>query len=252
MQNSTQNRRQTHAALQEKLNSLLVDIRLYEKGLRALSVDLQPQLVKYLLKTHGQDICNEISLYVAAECNLNYAECTLTPEQRNKIALDSGSEYKSTLVALNKAVAGASIEDFLTAAENVLESCSMILKKVDKKKDRTLVMCHKHALLEQLANCREPALTLHLTVLIIFTIVTQSMLHASGKFVSAILTFLLPSLSREQSDLLRDYHDSVLKLLTATPDSEEIKQLAQELDAKLDAVKAIASSYKKPSSACAE
>lgn len=34
LQNSTQNRRQTHAAIQEKLNSLLVHIRLYEKGLK--------------------------------------------------------------------------------------------------------------------------------------------------------------------------------------------------------------------------
>lgn len=252
LQNTTQNRRQTHAALQEKLNTLLVDIRLYEKGLRTLPVELQSQLVKYLLKTHGQDICNEISIYVASECNLNYAESTLTPEQRNKIAQDCGQEYKPALTALNKAVAGASIDDFLTAAENALESCSMILKKIDKKKDRTQVLCHKHALLQQLSNCREPALTLHLTVLVIFTIVTQSMLHASGKFVSSILSFLQPSLNREQSDLLRDYHDLVLKLLTASPDSDETKQLVQELDAKLDAVKAIATSYKKPGSTSAD
>lgn len=220
--------------------------------MRALPADLQPQLVKYLLKTHGQDICNEISLYVAAECNLNYTENTLTPEQRNKIAQECGQEYKSALIALNKAVAAASIDDFLTAAENALESCSMILKKIDKKKDRTLVLCHKHALLEQLANCNDPALTLHLTVLIIFTIVTQSMLNASGKFVSSILQFLQPSLNQEQSDLLRNYHDLVLKLLTAAPDSDETKQVAQELDAKLDAIKAIATSYKKPGSSNAE
>lgn len=213
-----------------------------------MPADLQPQLIKYLLKTHGQDICNEISLYVAAECNLNYVESTLTPEQRNKIAQECGQEYKAALVALNKAVVGSSIDDFLSAVETALESCSMILKKIDKKKDRTLVLCHKHALLEQLANCREPALTLHLTVLILFTIVTQSMLHASGKFVSSILSFLQPSLNREQSNLLRDYHDMVLKLLITAPDTDEIKQLSQELDAKLDAVKAIATAYKKPGS----
>lgn len=34
LQNSTQNRRQTHTALQDKVNALLVDIRLYEKGLK--------------------------------------------------------------------------------------------------------------------------------------------------------------------------------------------------------------------------
>lgn len=50
--------------------------------------------------------------------------------------LISGQEYKSTFTALNKAINGTSIEDFLTAAENAMQTCSMILKKVDKKKDR--------------------------------------------------------------------------------------------------------------------
>lgn len=56
----------------------------------------------------------------------------------NKISrkLISGQEYKSTLTALNKAINGSSIEDFLTAAENAMQACSMILKKIDKKKDR--------------------------------------------------------------------------------------------------------------------
>lgn len=39
-------------------------------------------------------------------------------------------------MALNKAVAGTSIEEFLEAAANALETCGMILKKIDKKKDR--------------------------------------------------------------------------------------------------------------------
>lgn len=161
LQNTTQNQRQTHAALQTKLNEMLVNIRLYEKGLRLLPPDLQLQLVKYLLKSHGTDICNDIFFYVANECSLNYSDNNLKPEQRNKIAQDcgmfvelcivflcisiqinskfsanSGQEYKSALNALNKAVAGTSIDEFLEAAENALEACGMILKKIDKKKDR--------------------------------------------------------------------------------------------------------------------
>lgn len=47
-----------------------------------------------------------------------------------------GQEYKAALAALNKAVAGSSIDEFLEATENALEACGMILKKIDKKKDR--------------------------------------------------------------------------------------------------------------------
>lgn len=93
LQNTTQNQRQTHAALQTKLNEMLVNIRLYEKGLRLLPVDLQSQLVKYLLKSHGNEVCNEIFFYVANECSLNYSDENLKPEQRNKIAQDCGKSY---------------------------------------------------------------------------------------------------------------------------------------------------------------
>lgn len=245
LQNSSQNRRQTHAALQEKLNGLLVDIRLADKGLHLLPPDQQSQLIKYLLKTHGQDVCNELFLYVAAECNLNYNENSLTSDQRNKIVNECGQEYKSALVALNKSISGASIDDFYAATENAMESCSMIVKKIDKKKDRTQILCHKHELLDQLSKCNDPALTLHLTALIIFTIATQNILHASGKFVSSILSYLQSMLSAEQSSALREYHDLVLKLLTSSADSDEMKNVSQQLDAKLEDIKKIATTYKR-------
>lgn len=82
LQNNNQNRRQT----QDKLNNLLNDIRLYEKGLKVLSADLQPQLVKYLLKSLGGDFANEIAFYIACECGLAYNDSSLTQEQRTKIS----------------------------------------------------------------------------------------------------------------------------------------------------------------------
>lgn len=88
LQNNNQNRRQTHSAIQDKLNNLLNDIRLYEKGLKVLSADLQPQLVKYLLKSLGGDFANEIAFYIACECALTYNDSSLTQEQRTKISQD--------------------------------------------------------------------------------------------------------------------------------------------------------------------
>lgn len=134
---NSQNRRQTHANLQDKLNNLYNDIRLYEKGIKLLPAAIQSQLVKYLLKSLGTDFCNEIFFYVAAECNLNSNGTTLTVEQRNKITQDCSQEYKPTLQKLNKAItSSASIDEFLDVAESSLQTCSMILKKIDKKKDR--------------------------------------------------------------------------------------------------------------------
>lgn len=254
---NNQNRRQTHANLQDKLNNLYNDIRLYEKGIKLFAADVQPQLVKYLLKSLGTDFCNEIFFYVAAECNLNSNGTTLTAEQRNKIAQDCSQEYKSALQTLSKATASsASIDDFLVVAENSLQACSMILKKIDKKKDRNLILCHKHGLLEQLANCSEPALVLHLAVLIIFTISTQNMLHASGRHVSAILSFLQPSLGPEQAQTLTTYHDLVLKLLSAETTSDNDKPNVEEISKQLEkltpTVKDIATNFKKAGVTSAE
>lgn len=101
------------------------------------------------------------------------------------------------------------------------------------------------------------------------------MLHASGKYVSSILRFLQTFLNPEQSEILKNYHgnksaykkidfghehllfiilipDLVMKLLTLAPDSEEVKSISSELDEKLAAVKAVASSYKKPGVVSAE
>uniref|UniRef100_A0A6B2EII5 E3 UFM1-protein ligase 1 homolog n=1 Tax=Phlebotomus kandelakii TaxID=1109342 RepID=A0A6B2EII5_9DIPT len=246
LQNSTQNRRQTHAALQEKLNNLIGDVRLYEKGLKLFPADVQQQLVKYLLKTLGTDICNELFFYVAIECSLNFSTSSLSPEQRNSIVQECGQEYKSALSTLNKTLSGQSIDDFLMASENALQECSMILKKIDKKKDRSLILAHKHGLLDQLTNCTDPALVLHLVCLVIFTISTQCMLHASGRHVAALLAFLQPQLQTEQAHLLTQYHDLVLRVLTVAEGDEDGKmEVLRQLEDLTPRVKEVASSFKK-------
>lgn len=238
-------RRQNHSSLQEKLNVLLVDIRLYEKGLKLLPPDVQPQLIKYLLKSLGTDICNEITLYVANECNLNVKSTNFTIEQRNKIAQECDLEYKSALTELNKALTKSSIEEFLIAAEVALKACSMILKKIDKKKDKTLILQHKEKLLQQLSEAEDPAIILHLVALILFTSASNNILHASGRFVSNILQYLQPQLNPVQNECLIQYHDLVLKLLNAGSDSDEGKDLLEQLKSHQKGVIDLAKTFEK-------
>lgn len=82
----------------------------------------------------------------------------------------------------------------------------MVVKKVDKKKDRALIIQHKEKLCQQLSETEDHALTFHLTALILFITVTGCILHASGRFVSHILTFIRPNMSFEQNDLLTQFH----------------------------------------------
>lgn len=139
LQNTMQNRKQTHSTLQDKLNNWINDIRLYEKGLKMFtSADVQSQLSKYLLKSLGSEFCNEITYYVALESDLNFVSSItpqLTNEQKNRIIAECESTFKQPLTTLNKSL-NENIEEFLNAAENMLSVCSMILKKIDKKKDK--------------------------------------------------------------------------------------------------------------------
>ncbi|KAH8292025.1 hypothetical protein KR054_003682 [Drosophila jambulina] len=222
------NRRQTHAAIQDRINTLLIDIRLYEKGLKLFPQDTQSQLVKYLLKSLGNEICNELSLYVASECNLTVKNTHLNVDQRNKLAQECDAQYRTALLEQNKAL-NRTIDDFELATEAVLKTCSMIIKKVDKKKDRLLIADHKKKLQEQLLGCQEPALMLHLAALILFTTISGCILHASGKFVSAILQHIRGSLNESQNALLLRYHDLVLQVLQASPDSNDSKIAHEQL-----------------------
>lgn len=131
------------------------------------------------------------------------------------------------------------------AAENALQACSMIVKKIDKKKDRILIHSHKLGLLDQLAVCTDPATVLHLALLIMFTSSTQNMIHASGRHVSALLSFLKPSIAEEQAKVLTEHHDLVLRTLYTEEDGEQVKEHQARLLELVFEIREIAKNFKK-------
>lgn len=104
---------------------------------------------------------------------------------------------------------------------------------------------HKQGLLDQLYKCNDPSLLLHLAALVIFTIVTGNMLHASGKFVSSILEFLANGfLSDEENMQLLKFHELVLMLFKA--DSDDVKaDVTGKLDEMIPKIKDMAANFKK-------
>ena len=136
LQDASQNRKQTHTSAQDKLNILINDIKLYEKGLKSLPAEVQTQFVKYLLKSLGGDILSEFCKYAANQCNLTVQGDVLTVEQRNKIINDLSDEFMKPLVSLNGTLSDQNMESFFQAVDACLSDFGMILKKVDKKKDK--------------------------------------------------------------------------------------------------------------------
>ncbi len=72
------------------------------------------------------------------------------------------------------------------------------------------------------------------------------MLHASGKFVPAILSKLEPTLEQEEADFLRQFQDSVVKHCgMADDDGDERARLGEEMSGQLSRLREVAASKKK-------
>lgn len=53
----------------------------------------QADLIKYLLKSLGNDICNELITYIAHECQIEVKNPNLNVDQRNKLAQECGKYF---------------------------------------------------------------------------------------------------------------------------------------------------------------
>ncbi|KAE8749858.1 hypothetical protein FOCC_FOCC003327 [Frankliniella occidentalis] len=259
MSNNIGARRKTHNDLQEKLNSLITNVRLFEKGLKGFSTDVIPpakesphsQLSKYLLKTFCTDIANEIVGFIAQERMLQWDSTKdILQETRQKVAQESGGAEKEALLKLNKSLLGSSLDDFFSALEIALSSdvCDVVIRKSDKKKERVMVFGHRQALLEQLNSSEDPAHVLHIATLVLCQGVTQNMLHASGRYVNILLSFLQPHLPAGTYSTLQEYYDLVLKLLSTDQPNEDAKTTVMfQLQEKMPIIKDIANTFKKTS-----
>lgn len=189
----------------ERLNVLITNIRIFDKGIKHLDKTDQAPLTKYLLKSLGIDFVTSIFKLAAQQNMLQVAE-NLTTETRQRLLLELPVDVKEPLTVIHKTVMGDSVEDFLNNADKVMAACCLVLKKYDKKKERPQIHAHREALLEELNATQDPALALHLVTSVLFTAVTQNALHMSGRHVTTVLTFLQQQLEPNTMSTLSRYH----------------------------------------------
>lgn len=123
-------------------------------------------------------------------------------QARQKLINGLPQNLRTPLQSLHKALQGATVEEFLNEAETALSACDIVLRKVDKKKEKTNTTHQRQVLIEQLNAAKDAALVLHVAALLLFHTVTQTILNASGRFVPQIISFLQPHLPVATSELL--------------------------------------------------
>ncbi|XP_043279761.1 E3 UFM1-protein ligase 1 homolog [Venturia canescens] len=228
--------------IEERLNMLATNIRIFDKAIKLLDKHTQSSLAKYLMKTLAVDFATDI-FKLAAQQNLLQCPSNITTEARIKMLTEFPNDVKEALGNLHRTIVANSTEEFLNSIEPAMAACCLVLKKFDKKKERPVVLGHRQALLEQLRETSDPALALHLVTSVLFTASTQSALHMSGRHVSSVLSFLRSHLETTTVSELSQYHDRVLEFLSST-DEESKEETRKILENDLAKIKDIAKNFK--------
>uniref|UniRef100_A0A4W4EIL1 E3 UFM1-protein ligase 1 n=1 Tax=Electrophorus electricus TaxID=8005 RepID=A0A4W4EIL1_ELEEL len=247
------NRKQNVKDLQEEINNLYNNIRLFEKGAKLFTDETQLNIVKHVLRSVCTDVTNMLVTFIAAERMMTSDNpTTITAEMRLKVLALLPDDTKVPLMKLHNSLNGKSIEGFLCSLETCAEECGFLLKKADKKREKQALLLHRQTLLEQLKQVEEPALVLHLVSVLLFQGFTHHMLHAPGRCVPSILSTLQPKLPQDQYELLVQYQSLVVKQLVAqshggTESSDELDTIQRDIHRLTHDVKDLLLSPRKPS-----
>ncbi|KAM7136532.1 E3 UFM1-protein ligase 1 isoform 1-T1 [Molossus nigricans] len=207
-------RKRTIKDLQEEVSNLYNNIRLFEKGMKFFTDDTQTALTRHLLKTICTDVTNLIFNFLASDLMMAVDDpAAITSEVRKKILSKLSEETKVALTKLHSSLNEKSIEDFLSCLDSAAETCDIMVKRGDKKRERQILFQHRQALAEQLKVTEDPALILHLTSVLLFQSSTHSMLHAPGRCVPQIIAFLHSKIPEDQHTLLVKFQGLVVKHL---------------------------------------
>nr|XP_022294660.1 E3 UFM1-protein ligase 1-like isoform X1 [Crassostrea virginica] len=250
-QTSGSGKRKTHSDLQERVTGLWTNVQLFEKGAKLFPEETELLLTKHLLKTVCSDITNIVVSVLGHEHMLSTSEEeeVFTPESRLKMISKLPESVQQEVVKLNSSLNGKALDEFYKQLEILCgpEHLGILLRKPDKRKERQLIFNHRQSLLEQLAQETDPAMLLHLSVVILFQTFTSNIVHAPGKCVPQVITFLKQYLTPEQHQLLTRMQDLVIQQMKLQSEEKDGSEVTTELEQLKPQVKDMATKTKKAS-----
>ncbi|XP_052238485.1 E3 UFM1-protein ligase 1 homolog [Dreissena polymorpha] len=147
----------------------------------------------------GRDPLHHRGMSIATDhMNSVEDETHFTTESRLKLIPKLPEPLQTIMGKLNSSLNGKSLDEFFGHLDLLCGPAHLgiLLRKPDKKKEKPCT--HRQTLLEQLHTETDPAMTLHLTCVILFHKVTQAILHLPGRCVPLVLTFLKNHLEPEK------------------------------------------------------
>ncbi|GAA0147500.1 ubiquitin-protein ligase [Lithospermum erythrorhizon] len=224
-------------SIQRKLDESSLNIQLYEKALDLLEEDQSTSVLlhKHLLRTTAtplvdflllnMDMHNKLKNGIQIDESQNVESVLLSSGERVDLAKSFQGPLAAKAIALVEASEGKSVETFMTALRAMAEESGLMLKKLDKKLERTLLHSYRKDLTAQVAAEKDPVSLLPKVVSLLYVQIYGKALQAPGRAISVAVSHLKEKLDDSAFKTLTDYQSATVTLLSlmsaATGDEED-------------------------------
>ncbi|KAG6541195.1 hypothetical protein Mapa_017429 [Marchantia paleacea] len=226
---SSEDRRRRVDSLQQKLDEAYADLQLFEKALDLFEEDNNTALIlqRHLLRTTAAEITDMFLTAQNLERQLEEGDGSdsrespsagshqLSTAERMVLAKRmAGAGLAKRSVELVESLEGKSVDAFETALEAAVKESGLLLKKLDKKWERSLLHSHKKVLMSQVEEENDPVAVLPRVVALLFIQVHNRALQAPGRAMLAAVNRLKSGLSEDSYGSLMAYHTTTVQLLS--------------------------------------
>ncbi|XP_010520295.1 PREDICTED: E3 UFM1-protein ligase 1 homolog [Tarenaya hassleriana] len=222
--------------LQKKLDESYLNMQLYEKALELFEDDQSTSVVlhRHLLRTtaasiadtllHDLDIHHKLKNGVEVEDSKDRDLLSLNSSERTALAKNFTGPLSKKALSLVEVLEGKRVDTFMTAFRDMAEESGLVLKKLDKKLERTLLHSYRKDLISQVSTESDPVVLLAKVVSLLYIQVYNKALQAPGRAIAAAISRLKDKLDESAYKTLTDYQTAtvtLLALMSASTGGEE-------------------------------
>ncbi|XP_034221127.1 E3 UFM1-protein ligase 1 homolog isoform X2 [Prunus dulcis] len=183
------------------------------KALFSENAERMKQLLDSLQKKFDEDVHNKLKNGdEVAEPQISES-ISLNPGERTSIAKTLPGSLSNKALAVVEALEGKRVETFMTALRDIAEESGLLLKKLDKKLERTLLHAYQKDLVSQVSAEMDPVSLLAKVVSLIYVQVHHKALQAPGRAIAVAVSRLKDKLDDSAHKILTDYQTATVTLL---------------------------------------
>ncbi|CAH8356537.1 unnamed protein product [Eruca vesicaria subsp. sativa] len=211
--------------LQKKLDESFLNMQLYEKALELFEDDQSTSVVlhRHLLRTtaatiadtllHDLDILNKLKNGIEVGESKAQDPVLLDSSERTTLAKSLNGSLSKKALALVETLEGKRVDAFMTTFRDLAEESGLVLKKLDKKLERTLLHAYRKDLTSQVSTESDPVALLAKVVSLLYIKTHNKALQAPGRAIAAAISHLKDKLDESAFKTLSEYHTATVTLL---------------------------------------